>query len=259
MTKIEAYKGKRSEIKIEKVIDIDSPEKEKPLLISGFTGVGMIGTIIANELIKQFDMEQIGYVLCEDLPPITVFYEGEIKHPFRIYYDEKRKILVTLCEVPFPNEAYNELARTLVNWAIQTDISEIVTFQGMASKALIRQNDTPVFAAGQDKSLKKLFENGVEKPPKGIITGAEAAILNETLNKKMKGIIFLTAANPRIPAPEASADILEKFGEIYHYNISLEDLKEQSDKIKNQLQELQEKTNDMHQNQQNKPKHKLYS
>ena len=42
----------------------------------------------------------------------------------------------------------------------------------------------------------------IEAPPKGLIMGAEAAILNECLNDKIAAMILLTTANPQIPCPE---------------------------------------------------------
>ena len=79
------FEGKSSRIVI---TDFDCKLFEKhdnpPLFIIGFTGVGLVGTIVVNELIQQLKMKQIGYVLSEDLPPITLFYEGVLQHIFKI-------------------------------------------------------------------------------------------------------------------------------------------------------------------------------
>ncbi len=62
-----------------------------PLLIVGFLGAGLVGNIVASEFVNQLKMEQIGFVNTVDLPPIAIFYEGILKHPFRLYYSAGEK------------------------------------------------------------------------------------------------------------------------------------------------------------------------
>ena len=73
--------GKKSKIVIE---DFSVQIKEGSTLILGFAGIGLIGPIVANQLIEQVpDIKEIGFLVSDYLPPISVFYEGVLKHPFR--------------------------------------------------------------------------------------------------------------------------------------------------------------------------------
>lgn len=240
--------GKLSRIVIDDPICENLKSQEKsPLFIIGFAGVGLIGTILANELVEQLKMKQIGHILSEDLPPITVFYDGVLKHPFRLYYQEKYNLVVSLCEVPFNPGSYSDLARTLMNWALQQGIQDVICIQGMADESLvIRDTPSPVFAAAEKEILEKILTHGVQRPPKGLIMGAEAAILNECLNNRLNGAVFLTPANPHLPSPEGAAAILEKMSELYGFPIKLGGLLKQSSEIKQRLLELQKQTNNVH-------------
>ena len=84
------------------------------------------------------------------------------------------------------------------------------------------------------------------KPPSGVLLGAEAAMLNECLNNKLNGAVFLTPANPKFPNPEGAGIILEKISEIYKFPIKLDTLLKQSADIKKNLLELQQHTTEMH-------------
>ncbi len=239
--------GKASKVIIEdKSCDFLTDHSNPPLFIIGFTGVGMIGTIVVNELIEQLAMKQIGHVLSEDLPPITLFYDGILKHPFRIYYDKEHNIVVTICEVPFQQGSYTDLARTLMEWALRMGIQDVICLQGMADESLFRESPAPVFAAAEKEVLDKIMIHGVKRPPRGLIMGAEAAILNETLNNKLNGVVYLTPANPQVPAPEGAAVILEKISNVYKFPIALDNLLQQADQIKQKLLEVQKQTNTMH-------------
>jgi uncharacterized protein len=244
---VAALEGKSSKVVIDtEYCDILKTVKKPPLFILGFAGAGMIGTIVTNELITQLKMIQIGYVLSEDLPPITIFYEGLLKHPFRLYYSKKHNFVVSICEVPFMQGSYSDLARTLMNWAILQGIEDIIVLQGMAVNAIVFDTPYPVYAAAEEPLLQKLLTHNVKIPPKGLIIGAEAAILNECLNNRLHGAVYLTPANPQIPAPEGAAAILEKLADVYGFPINLENLLTQGTEIKRSLLELAQKTEDVH-------------
>lgn len=242
------FEGKSSRVIIN---DFDcaifKEHENPPLFIIGFTGVGMIGIIVANELIEQLEMKQIGYVLSEDLPPITLFYDGLLKHPFRIYYSNEYNIIVAICEVPFNPGSYIDLSRTLMDWSLHHNIEDVICLQGMADEStVIREEKAPVYAAAEKEILDKILTQGVLRPPRGLIIGAEAAMLNECLNNQLNGAVFLTPANPQFPAPGGSAIILEKISEIYKFPIKLDSLLKQGNEIKQKLLELQQTTNEMH-------------
>lgn len=239
--------GKSSRIVIyDEYCDFLQDVKEPPLFIIGFAGVGMIGTIVANELINQLKMTQVGYVLSEELPPITLFYDGVLKHPFRLYYGKENNVIVSICEVPFNQGSYRDLARTLMDWALLKGINDVICFQGMQDNSIIREGPIEVYAAAEKEIMEKILNHGVKKPPRGLIMGAEAAILNECLNNHLNGAVFLTPANPQIPNPEGSAVILEKISEIYNIPLDLTNLFDQANQIKQNLLEIAQKTENVH-------------
>jgi len=53
-----------------------------------------------------------------------------------------------------------------------------------------------------------------------LIVGAEAAILNECLNNRLNGVVYLTPANPKYPSPEGAAAILEKISIVYEIPVT---------------------------------------
>ncbi len=231
-----------------------------PLFIIGFTGVGLVGTIVVNELIEQLKMKQIGYVLSEDLPPITLFYEGILQHPFRLYYSKEYNIIVSICEVPFNPGSYIDLSRTLMDWALHHEIQDVIVLQGMADESYqLSDKKPPIYAAAEKEILDKILTQGVIRPPSGVLLGAEAAMLNECLNNQLNGAVFLTPANPKYPNPEGAGIILEKLAEIYKFPIKLDTLLKQSAEIKKKLSELQQHTNEVHSQGPLKPFRDLYA
>ncbi len=243
-------KGKRSSIVIE---DFSTEIKEGATLILGFAGIGLIGPIVANALIDQIpDMKEIGFVTTEYLPPIAVFYQGVLRHPFRLLYSPINNIIVGVCEVPFQlSSAYNDLSKTICNWALSEDVQakQMVIFQGIPQRGVIE--NYPVYFAAESQMIEVLEKYGVKKVEKGIIVGPEATILNEALTNKLDAYALFTPVL-EIPTPEGAAAILEVLNEIYNLSIDTKKLIEEGKEIKAKMLELAEKAQ-LYQKQQQLP------
>ena len=59
------------------------------VLIDGFPGVGLVGTIVANFLINTLKLEQIGVIDSHKFPAISVIKDGVPHNPMRLYSGEQ--------------------------------------------------------------------------------------------------------------------------------------------------------------------------
>lgn len=232
-------KGKRSTLIIE---DLQTEIKEGATMILGFAGVGLIGPIVANALIEQIpDIKEIGFVTSEYLPPISVFYQGVLKHPFRLYYSPQHNLIVGIVEVPFQvSHAYNDLSKTITNWLLSEDVKakEVLIFQGIPQRGII--DDYPVYYAAEEEMMGRFEQYGLEKVDKGIIVGPEATILNEALTNKLRAFALFTPVL-EIPTPEGAASIIEVLNQMYGLSIETAKLIEEGKEIKAKMLELAEK------------------
>ncbi|MFX1377725.1 MAG: proteasome assembly chaperone family protein [Promethearchaeota archaeon] len=241
-------KGKRSSIIIE---DVSVEIKPGATFVLGFAGIGLIGPIVANTIIEQLpDIKEIGFVTSEYLPPISVFYEGVLKHPFRLLYSPKNNLIVGICEVPFQiPTAYNDLSKTICNWALSEDVKakEIIIFQGIPQRGII--DDYPVYYAAEEGMMAQLEKFGIKKVEKGIIVGPEATVLNEALTNRLNAFALFTPVL-EIPTPEGAASILEVLNKMYNLTIDTASLIEQGKEIKAKMLELAQKAQQYQQQQQ---------
>ena len=241
-------KGKKSSIVI---YDFSTEIKPGSTLILGFAGIGLIGPIVANALIDQLpDIKEIGFVTSDYLPPISVFYAGVLKHPFRLYYSPQNNLIIGISEVPFQvSAAYNDLSKTINNWALSEDVraKEIVIFQGIPQRGII--DDYPVYYAAELHMIEQLEKYGLKKVEKGIIVGPEATVLNEALANKLQAFALFTPVL-EIPTPEGAASILEVLNQMYNLNIDTSKLIEEGKEIKAKMLELAEKAQQFQRQQQ---------
>ncbi|MBN1213813.1 MAG: proteasome assembly chaperone family protein [Candidatus Lokiarchaeota archaeon] len=235
--------GKKSKVVIE---DLSVKFKDNPTLILGFAGIGLLGPIIGNTLVEQIkDLKEIGFITSEMLPPISTFYDGVLKHPFRLYYSQKYNIILGIAEVPFQlPSAYSDLAKTICNWALSDDINiqDVILFQGIPTGGMIEE--FKVYYASEHELIKELEEAGIKKVEKGIIVGPEATIINEALTNRLEILILFTPVY-QIPTPEGAASLINILNKKFKMNINTSALLEEGKEIKEKMLELAEKTQEL--------------
>ena len=65
---------------------------QNPIIIEGFPGVGLIGTITTEYLIKHLDAKPIGHIWSKDLSPVAAIHDGKDIQPLEIFYAKKKNI-----------------------------------------------------------------------------------------------------------------------------------------------------------------------
>lgn len=229
--------------------NIELVKDKHPLFIVGFLGAGLVGNIVASEFINQLNMEQIGFVNTVDLPPIAIFYDGILKHPFRLHYSKEKNIVIAQCEVPFnKSSTYQDLARLLSDWALKIGIDEVCTIQGLTGpQNSFPPENPPVYIAAEKEIITRLMEkSSVQILPQGLVLGPEAALLNEGLSNRLNCYVLLVPVAQQIPSPDGASAIIHELNKIYRLEIKTEKLLEDAHKIRDKLMELNQKTQQQH-------------
>lgn len=73
---------------------------DSPILIAGFPGPGLVGSISTSYIINRPRMQQIACVESEFIVPGVIHTEGKLRHPFRLYSNEEGSVCVLVCEAP---------------------------------------------------------------------------------------------------------------------------------------------------------------
>ena len=65
-----------------------------PILIAGFPGPGLVGSISTSYIIDKLDMYQIACVESEHIAPGEIYVGGKLRHPFRLYSIKEGNVYV---------------------------------------------------------------------------------------------------------------------------------------------------------------------
>ena len=210
---------------------------KNPTIFAGFVGAGLVGTIAIDHMINELDMKEVGFLRSKHLPPSTVFMQGRLRHPFRIYSNRDGSICAIICEIIISKEGIYNIAMAILDWAEKKGSTEIIVLDGVADK----KHDGETFFAAEVDLCRIMEENDIKMIPQGFITGISGGILNECLIRKIRGVTLLVKADEMTPDPVAAATIIEAVNRLYETEIDTSNLKKQKKQLGVELRELSDK------------------
>ena len=210
---------------------------KNPTIFVGFVGAGLVGTIATDHMINELNMKEVGFLRSKHLPPSTVFMQGRLRHPFRIYSNEDGSICVIICEIIISKDGIYNIAMAILEWAEKKGSNEIIVLDGVAAD----KHDGETFF-GADVDLFRIMEQlDIKMIPQGFITGISGGILNECLIRKIRGVTLLVKADEATPDPVAATTIIEAVNRLYETEIDTTSLKKQKKQLGVELRELSDK------------------
>ncbi|MHA1371412.1 MAG: proteasome assembly chaperone family protein [Promethearchaeota archaeon] len=216
---------------------------QEATMIIGIANAGLVGSISANYIIEHLDLKEVAYLYSDLFPPISVFLDGILKHPFRIYSNvnkEPAKVFVATTELPLGRDSYHNVAHTLMDFCEEHGIKTVVTLVGIPVQEV--ENYDLFFAAEPDVLDKLKDIDGLQPLPKGMIFGMEALVLNETLEReKLMGFSLISPVREYLPDIRASASLINGLNKIFSsINIDIQELLDRDEMLQMKLRELAE-------------------
>ena len=227
----------QSNIPEAEIYETEKNKLKNPTIFVGFVGAGLVGTIAIDHMINELDMKEIGFLRSKHLPPSTVFMQGRLRHPFRIYSNNDGSVCAIICEIIISKDGIYNIAMAILDWAEKKGSNEIIVLDGVADK----KHDGNAFFAAEIDLCRVMEENDIKMIPQGFITGISGGILNECLIRKIRGITLLVKANESTPDPVAATTIIEAVNRVYEIGINTKNLKKQKKQIGADLRELSNK------------------
>ena len=228
------------------IVKTSDIEFHNPTVFVTFPTPGIIGPIIARQMISSLELEEIGFFKSSSLQPVTIFMDNVLKHPYLLYANKEGTILLITIDYPVPEDAYLVVAEGLINWIEQqVGAKQIVCLDGIPVK--VRPKNPVIITAAEKEVADELKKHGTEMYEHGVVLGLSGAFTSEALLREIVGIVLMTPAMAELPDPEAAVHLIEVMNEYFHFKIETAELIEEAAKIKQQLAMIAEKQQSMQQ------------
>jgi uncharacterized protein len=213
----------------------------------GFPGMGLAGSIAVQHIAQELDLKTVGFVQGAVIPPVAVFLEGILRHPYRIMANEEKNIAVFIGESPVSSEGAFHIGKAIIHWAENHGAKEIICLDGFGY--MKKSDEGEVYLVAEPEVEEKAKKLDIPPMRSGYIKGFAGAILNETMVSDIDGYALLVGTRPDLPDPGGAAEIIKVVNKLKKLDIDVEKLLEQEDSIKRKLQELAAQTREMAQEQ----------
>jgi uncharacterized protein len=214
------------------------------ILVAGFPGPGLVGVMSASYIIEQQRMHQIAYVDSDFIIPGIMYIGGRLRHPFRIYANNEGTACVIVCDAPVVLSGIRSLLNTVVTWAKDNDVREIMVLEGISVPSLPEEARKPLVMSSDgrsdDNGYLSHIKGKVETAPPAFIAGISGGLLAACLSSGIPCTGLLVPSIAGIPDPEGAAILIEKANELANnpFNIDVRELRTQAAELKRQMQEL---------------------
>lgn len=208
---------------------------KKPILIEGFPGVGLVGTISASYMVEKLKMEPLGYIVSEKFPPLAAVHNYGPLHPARIYKSKEHNLIVLFSEFTIPMGVIHHLASEIIEWSMEHKVRQIFSVGGIS----IEGNQKDVFGIASTPALRRLMEGkGVKMIKEGATTGVSGVLLAECASRGFPAASLLAEAKPEFMDPLASAMVLNMLKKFIDVDLDTSELVNESKTIEGKMKEI---------------------
>ncbi|HYA84475.1 MAG TPA: PAC2 family protein [Candidatus Bathyarchaeia archaeon] len=226
-----------------------------PILIAGFPGAGLVGSISTSYIINRLHMNQIACVESEFIVPGVIYAEGKLRHPFRLYSNERGDVCVLVCEAPVMIQGMHSVLNTVSKWILRNNVREVLVLDGIAVEGL-PSSRTPIILSsdGREADAANLIHdyNGdaTKKEEANVVDNADSiypttafvgGVLSSCLSNSIPSKAILIYAARGIPDPEGAAILIESLGKITDntsLNIDISELRKQGAALKTRMEKI---------------------
>ena len=107
-------------------MEIKLKKKPKnPVIIEGFPGFGLIGTIASEFLIEHLKTEQIGKIVFNEMPAMVAIHENKVVEPLGIFYNQKYNLVIVHAITASKGFEW-EIAENIAKMAQELNAKEII-------------------------------------------------------------------------------------------------------------------------------------
>ncbi|MCD6522394.1 MAG: proteasome assembly chaperone family protein [Candidatus Diapherotrites archaeon] len=228
-----------TEVIIEREIRLD-----KPILIEGLPGLGLVGKIAAEHMLTELNAERFGTLYSPHFPPQVIIEDDGVVRMMRneFYYwtaeNENQHDLIFIVgdhQGQTPDSHY-ELVGKILDVSQMYNTKMIYTLGGYGTGRLPRH--PKVFGAVNDKSLiKPLKEAGVSfEKTGGAIVGAAGLLLGQGKLRGIKGACLMGETHGQIIDARSAKAVLEILCKLLNLSIDLTKLEKKAKETEKMLE-----------------------
>lgn len=196
-----------------------------PIILEGFPGFGLVGTITTEYLVNQLKAKPVGYIELPDIKPMAAIHAGELVRPIGLYYAKDQNLLIVHVMTNIEGLEW-AVADALLELSKKTAAKMIVSIEGVGAPEADESTHKAYFYT-TDKAVKKKFETAkIDELKEGIILGVTATLLLRNIKEKI--VCVFTETHSQLPDSKSAAVTIEVLDKVLGLKVDNKPLLEQA-------------------------------
>jgi uncharacterized protein (TIGR00162 family) len=221
-------------------------ELKNPILIEGFPGLGMVGSIATKYLVKQLKAEKIGTLYSPHFPyHVIVNKKGGVRLLRAEFYvwrnpSGKNDFIFLIGDSQAQTiEGQFEVANAILDYSEQKKVQTIITIGGYRNEF---EGDPKIVAVGTTPELVEQAQKAKALPSEAgtPIVGTAGLLLGLAKFRKVDALCLLGETRGYLPDPKTAKSIIEVLEKLLNITVDLVELDKEIEKAKEILGRMQD-------------------
>ena len=204
---------------------------------------GLVGTIAGMHLVTELELQLVGYIDSEIMPPVAVVHQRKVRPPIQLFAN--KDVILVVSEIPIPPEAMRLVANAVLHYLQEVQPKSITALGGSALPPALRtQLKKPeVYAVTTTETEQKRADaHQLKLLDEGIVAGAYAIILLEAQRRQIPVTYLMAQSFLNIPDPGAAAEVVNALAKLVGIPINTKQLVEGAEEVRVRVRDLMNRT-----------------
>ena len=223
-------------------------ELNKPILVVGLPGVGLVGKLVAEHLVDELEAEKIMEVYSPHFPPqVLVNKDCTVRPVSNIIYHGKANgndiLFLVGDHQSTTSQGHYELCSLYLDIAEEFGVPRIYTLGGYPTGKLTYE-ETVLGVANNTKLIEEIKEYGVEfreSEPSGGIVGASGLLVAFSRMRGIDAACLMGMTPGYLMDPKSAQFLLKVLCKMFGIEVNTDSLKKKAEEMENILEKLKEK------------------
>lgn len=219
--------------------ELEEVELENPIILEGLPGIGFVGKIAADQIIKSLDAVKFAELTSEYFPPqVTMKKDGLIEHMRNDFYyikdlGEKNQdvVIITGNTQGSDFEGQTAICKVLIEYFEGLNAKQLYTLGGLGTGEMVEKSQ--IFIAGNNKELiNKILEidnTAIREDEGGAIIGASGLLLYYAEEKNIPAACLMGQTPGFYIDQLAATEMLKVLFELLDFEFDLEEITKQAE------------------------------
>ena len=211
------------------IIELEKVKMKNPYLIEGLPGIGFVGKIAADHLVKELNATKIAEIYSPHFPHQVIMQKNGVMRMIKnkLYHikGKKNDLLVLVGDVQaITSEAQYEVTGKILDYCQKKNVKLMLTLGGYGTGKL---HEKPrVFAIVSNKEMVEKYKKYglIFGESKGSIIGAAGMLIGMGKIRKMPGVCLMGETHGEFVDPKSAQSVLEILSKIVDIKIDLKKL-----------------------------------